>query len=153
MPVYILWYSNDTEMANPTPNGNVKAHSQWTRNSFTNIDIDYTMLVYQEIENWTKINGRKDFHVGFLEKNVFCILRDFPVTDEFPSQRPVTRSFDVFFDLHLNNGWVNNRDAGDLRRHCAHYDTTVMIQMLVNNDVKQCMLYRPLEFRVVPSWS
>ena len=25
-----------------------------------------------------------------------------PVADEFPSQRPVTRSFDVFFDLHLN---------------------------------------------------
>ena len=25
-----------------------------------------------------------------------------PVTDEFPSQRPVTRSFDVFFDLRLN---------------------------------------------------
>ena len=25
-----------------------------------------------------------------------------PVTGEFPSQRSVTRSFDVFFDLHLN---------------------------------------------------
>ena len=25
-----------------------------------------------------------------------------PVTDEFPSQRPVTRDFDVFFDLSLN---------------------------------------------------
>ena len=25
-----------------------------------------------------------------------------PVTGEFPSQRPVTRGFDVFFDLHLN---------------------------------------------------
>ena len=25
-----------------------------------------------------------------------------PVTDEFPSQRPVTQSFDVFFDLRLN---------------------------------------------------
>ena len=24
------------------------------------------------------------------------------------------------------NGWANNRDAGDLRRHCAHYDVTVM---------------------------
>ena len=24
-----------------------------------------------------------------------------PVTGEFPSQRPVTRSFDAFFDLHL----------------------------------------------------
>ena len=24
------------------------------------------------------------------------------------------------------NGWVNNREAGDLRRHCAHYDVSVM---------------------------
>ena len=24
------------------------------------------------------------------------------------------------------NGWVNNREAGDLRRHCAHYDVIVM---------------------------
>ena len=27
---------------------------------------------------------------------------DSPGTGEFPSQRPVTQSFDVFFDLHLN---------------------------------------------------
>ena len=26
------------------------------------------------------------------------------------------------------NGWVNNREAGDLRRDCAHYDVTVMIK-------------------------
>ena len=25
------------------------------------------------------------------------------------------------------NGWVNNRDAGGLRRHCGHYDVTVMV--------------------------
>ena len=25
-----------------------------------------------------------------------------PATGEFPAQRPVTRSFDVFFDLRLN---------------------------------------------------
>ena len=24
------------------------------------------------------------------------------------------------------NGWVNNCEAGDLRRHCAHYNVTVM---------------------------
>ena len=29
--------------------------------------------------------------------------RNSPVTSEFPSQRPVTQSFDVFFDLRLNN--------------------------------------------------
>ena len=31
----------------------------------------------------------------------FCAMNP-PVTGEFPSQRPVTRSFDVFFDLRPN---------------------------------------------------
>ena len=48
-----------------------------------------------------------------------------PPTGEFPAQRPVSRSFDVFFDLRLN-GWVNNGEAGDLRCHRAHYDITLM---------------------------
>ena len=48
------------------------------------------------------------------------------VTGEFPAQRPVTRSFDVFFDLHPNNRLGNSRKAGDLRRHRAHYDVIVM---------------------------
>ena len=47
------------------------------------------------------------------------------VPGEFPAQRPVAQSFDVFFDL---NGWVNNREAGDLRRHRAHYDVIVMFR-------------------------
>ena len=46
-----------------------------------------------------------------------------PVTGEFPSQRPVTRSFDIFFDI---NDWVNNREAGDFSRNRTHYDVTVM---------------------------
>ena len=47
---------------------------------------------------------------------------------EFHAQRPVTQSFDVFFDLRLNKrlDWVNNREAGDLRRYRAHYDVIVM---------------------------
>ena len=49
-----------------------------------------------------------------------------PVTGEFPAQRPVTRRFDVFFDLRLNKRLSNNREAGDLRRHRALYDVTVM---------------------------
>ena len=49
-----------------------------------------------------------------------------PVTGEFPSQRPVTR--DLMFSLICAwiIGWVNNREAGDLRRHRAHYDVIVM---------------------------
>ena len=50
-----------------------------------------------------------------------------PVTGEFPTQRPVTRIFDVFFDLRLIKSWENNREAGDLRRHHVHYDVTVML--------------------------
>ena len=50
-----------------------------------------------------------------------------PVTGEFPSQRPVTRSVDVFFGLRPNR-WVNNQNAGDSKRHRAHCDVTVMIK-------------------------
>ena len=54
-----------------------------------------------------------------------------PVTGEYHAQMPVTRSFDVFFDLRLNKrlskrARVNNREAGDLRRNRAHYDVTAM---------------------------
>ena len=49
-----------------------------------------------------------------------------PATSKFPSKRPVTRSFDFFFICAWTNGSVNNRVAGDLRRHRAHYDVTVM---------------------------
>ena len=48
------------------------------------------------------------------------------VTAEFPSQRPVKQSFDVFFDLPAKKSWVTNHNACDLRCHCAHYDVTVM---------------------------
>ena len=48
-----------------------------------------------------------------------------PVTGEFPTQRPVTRSFDVFFDLHLNKrlskqswGWWFETPWCPLWRHC-----------------------------------
>ena len=47
-----------------------------------------------------------------------------PVPGEFPAQRPVTQSFNVFYVWI--NGWVNNREAGDLRRYRAHYDVTEM---------------------------
>ena len=48
-----------------------------------------------------------------------------PVTDEFPAQRPVKRSFDVFFNLRLNKrlsrqswGWWLETPSRPLWRHC-----------------------------------
>ena len=47
-----------------------------------------------------------------------------PVTGEFPAQRPITRSFDVFFDLRLNErlskqswGWWFKTPSRSLQRH------------------------------------
>ena len=51
--------------------------------------------------------------------------RNSPVTGEFPSQRLVTRCFDVFFVLRLNKqSW-----GLCLWRHRAHYDVIVMISL------------------------
>ena len=50
-----------------------------------------------------------------------------PVTGEFPSQRQVARSSDVFFIYAWINGGVNSHEAGDLRRHRAHYDVIAMV--------------------------
>ena len=48
-----------------------------------------------------------------------------PVPGEFPAQRPVTRNFDVFSDLHLNKrlskqswGWWFETLSRPLWRHC-----------------------------------
>ena len=38
------------------------------------------------------------------------------------------------------NGWVNNDEAGDLRRHRVHYDVTVMIWMLKVDSLSKFLL-------------
>ena len=51
------------------------------------------------------------------------------VTDEFPSQRPLTRDLDVFFDLRVNKrlskqsqGWWLETPPGPLWRHCNAFN-------------------------------
>ena len=53
-----------------------------------------------------------------------------PVTGEFPAQRPVTRSFDVSFDLRLNKRlskqswcWWFETPSRPLWRHCNDYSS------------------------------
>ena len=47
-----------------------------------------------------------------------------------PHKRPVMLMFSLI--CAWINGWVNNRGASDLRRHCAHYDVTVMSDTVCN---------------------
>ena len=48
-----------------------------------------------------------------------------PVTGGFPSQRPVTRSFDIFFDLRQNNRWFET-PSRSVWRHCIGKPHIVM---------------------------
>ena len=76
-----------------------------------------------------------------------------PVTGEFSPQRPVTRSFHVFFDLRVwTHSRANNRDTGDLRRHRTRYDITVMYVLLMLQSRQRhtsCMARKLLAVRLL----
>ena len=49
-----------------------------------------------------------------------------PVPGELPTQRPVTQSFDVFFDLRPNKRLSKQWWGAIVRHYRSHYDVTVM---------------------------
>ena len=64
-------------------------------------------------------------------KNIFRVTD--PLCGEFTGHRWIPRTKASVAELwcflwfaHWINCWVNNREAGDLRRHCAHYEIIVM---------------------------
>ena len=91
-------------------------------------------VVHDSQRGWSLIDARIGYLVDIswwrLQMETFSALlvlcaRNSPVTGEFPSQRPVTRSFGVFFDLHLNKrlskqswDWWFETPLWSLWRHC-----------------------------------
>ena len=70
-----------------------------------------------------------------------------PVPGEFPTQRPVTRSFHVFFDLGLNKalskqswGWWFETLSHPLWRHCNGEMFIQNKEGYANLDLEQCSL-------------
>ena len=53
-----------------------------------------------------------------------------PVPGEFPHKGQWRGALTFSLICVWMKGWVNNREAGDLRRYCAHYDITVMSMLL-----------------------
>ena len=95
---------------------------QWSEKSIT---LNWKRLVIAEVAMFSFFHMMTSSNGKIFRVTGFCAGHS-SVTDEFPAQRPVTRSFDVFFDLRLTNSLANNGDAGDFRRHRAHYDVIVM---------------------------
>ena len=85
-----------------------------------------------------------------------------PVSGEFPSQRPVTRSFDVFFDLRLNKqlskqswGWWFERPSIPLWRHCNEFTICCVLLWFCGQQIlhqyysgfcPRCWLYHTKKF-------
>ena len=90
---------------------------------WTILKLHFHPMIYWQIEYAAWWRHQMETFSALL---VICAGNS-PASGELPAQRPVTRSFDVFFDLFLNNGWKNSREAGDWRRYSAHYDVIVMV--------------------------
>ena len=95
----------------------------------------FSIPKFQRLHRWS-LGMEKWFHPTFYlpwwryQIEAFSALLAFcagnsPITGEFPTQRPVTRSFDVFFDLCLDKplskqscGWWFGTPSCPLWRHC-----------------------------------
>ena len=113
----------------------------WT--TYDVILVDYKTCIHSNFDNcihvcfiiclliflMIRVNRKKFYSTGvhtLLRDEIFsALLAICVVTGEFPSQRPVTRSFDVFFDLRLNKrlskqswGWWSETPSCSLWRHC-----------------------------------
>ena len=74
-----------------------------------------------------------------------------PVTGEFPSQRPLMQSFDVFFDLRLNKrlstqswGWWFQKPLCPLWRHC-NVDISSKVSKCGDGTIRPINRYEVLE--------
>ena len=99
------------------------------------LNIVCLMLYYTPLFFYIRSDVHPFIHVCTMKTSsngsIFRVTGPFagnsPISGEFLAQRPVTRSFDITLICARINGWVNNREAGDLRRYRVHCDVIVML--------------------------
>ena len=95
---------------------------QWRRRTV----VKSTLLIHHDVIKWKLFSRYWPFVRG--------IHRWIPP----PPKRQWRGSLIFFLICAWINGWVNNREAGDLRRNRAHYDVIVVLQM----NAGRCFLRR-----------
>ena len=73
---------------------------------------------------------------------------NWPVTGEFPSQRPVTRSLDVYFDLRLNK-WLSKQSrcwwfetpSCSLWCHCNESNKSIFCYRTTIIKIQDCLIF------------
>ena len=75
-----------------------------------------------------------------------------PVSGEFPHKGQWRVALIFSLICVWINGWVNNREAGDLRRYRAHYDVSVMWSAKTPNHVFYDRLLTAMRCNVYYMW-
>ena len=105
----------------------------WSMFNVWSLTVEQTVL---------EINSTASRHTWWRHQMETCsallalCVGNSPVTGEFPSQRPVTRGFDVFFYLGLNKRLSKHSQSrrfvtppGSLWRHCSGQHLGTMISV------------------------
>ena len=95
-----------------------KMHLKMSSGKWQPFCLSLNVLIHCGTQSMTSSNGNISTLLSICAWNS-------PVPGEFPAQRPVTRSFDVFFDLRLNKelskqswGWWFETPSCPLWCHC-----------------------------------
>ena len=93
-------------------------------------------LITDNSENKTQICSMRYCHVDVIKrKHLPCYQPLAPVN--FPHKGQWRGALIFHLICAWINGWQKNREAGDLRRHRAHYDVTI-IQFLIDEIRSTC---------------
>ena len=93
---------------------NILCHHRWQRWHYDN--SWFSLNVYDDVIKWKHFPRYWPFVRG---------IHGSPVNSPYKGQWRGALMFSLI--CVWINGWVNNREAGDLRRYHAHYDVTVMV--------------------------
>ena len=127
----------------PPSAANMRQHGQWTGSALVQVvacrlidtrplpNLNQCCLIVNRIlrnkpNKWG--GGDKIIHDDVIKWKHFPRYWSFlSGIHRSPVERPVSRSLVFSLICAWTNGWANSRNGGDLRRHCARYDVTVII--------------------------
>ena len=112
--------------------------------------IEFELWVISEMGTWCTVAQCSWWRhqMGTFPASLAICVGNSPVTGEFPAQRPMTRSFAVFFDLRLNKrlskqwcGWWFETPSRLLWRHCNVMSAYFSV-MMRHYSVATCVPWR-----------
>ena len=118
---------------------------QWCAHTRTYVHVHVQMRAWRVIQTTIIIISWWRHQMETFSALLAICAGNSPVPGDFPAQRQVTRSFDVFFDLRLNNkqswGWWFETLSRPLWRHCNIKSTvTYMKQVQVHVHTAEAIL-------------